>query len=276
MRFHRSILRFAATLALVGATLAGRESRAACPVGLTVSVDNDVPGSGYSEVKPENWESHNVDSCRGTYRYLSQYIGDRTRKGKATWQPKITVAGFYEVTASYRGSVNRTNDADYTLYDDKATVSRVTLDQTATSGCTRKVVGMAFCAVGGTCRLTLDGDDGKSDAADETTFVLKACEVPDAGAPADAGAPDASALDASRPAPGDAGSGDAGVPPSPGGPAASPEPGVPPAEPAGLAPLDEDAGCSSGRAGVGARSTTTGLALLLGGALLVGARRRRR
>ncbi|HQY60859.1 MAG: hypothetical protein IPQ09_02200 [Myxococcales bacterium] len=284
--------RFTAALVALALALGARESLAACPVGLAVKVDNDLPGSGYSEVKPENWESHNVDACHGTYRYLSQYIGDRTRKGKAIWQPRITVAGFYEVTASYRGSVNRTNDADYTLYDDKGLVTRASVDQSASSGCTRKAVGTAFCAVGGACRLVLDGDDGKSDAADEATFVLKACEVPDAGVPdagvPDAGVPDASMPDAATPSQPDAGVPDASMPdasrpesreagtdtgpPPPNGADASSTP-RPLGEPRTLAPPDDEGGCSSSG---GTRGAPAGSALLVGSALLLGSRRRRR
>ena len=149
----------------------------ACPVGQKISVDNDTPGSGYSEVKPENWVSHSVEACKGNYRYLSAYVGDGTRKGKATWQPKIATAGMYEVTTSFRASVNRTNDADYVLYDDKGGTQKKSVNQTQGSGCTKVVIGTAYCAVGGSCRLVLDGDDGKSDAADETVFVLKSCDT---------------------------------------------------------------------------------------------------
>lgn len=159
-------------------------ARAACPVGLTISVDNDTPGSGYSEVKPENWVSHSVDACKGNYRYLSAYVGDGTRKGKAIWQPKITTAGMYEVTTSYRATTNRTDDADYTLFDDNGGTQKKSVDQTQGNGCTKMVIGTAYCAVGGSCRLVLDGDDGKSDSADETVFVLKSCD-----ATADAGVP---------------------------------------------------------------------------------------
>ncbi|MCC6897621.1 MAG: hypothetical protein IT377_01535 [Polyangiaceae bacterium] len=156
----------------------------ACPVGQKVSVDNDTPGSGYSEVKPENWVSHSVGACKGNYRYLSAYVGDGTRKGKALWQPKITTAGMYEVTTSFRASVNRTNDADYVLYDDKGGTQKKSVNQTLGDGCTKVVIGSVYCAVGGSCRLVLDGDDGKSDAADETVFVLKSCDTgADAGPP---------------------------------------------------------------------------------------------
>jgi MYXO-CTERM domain-containing protein len=41
-----------------------------------------------------------------------------------------------------------------------------------------------YCAVGGSCRLELDGtDDNQSDSADVTTFTLVGCDAPDASAP---------------------------------------------------------------------------------------------
>ncbi|MBK6461117.1 MAG: hypothetical protein IPF92_08935 [Myxococcales bacterium] len=46
--------------------LASREARAARPIELTVSVNDDLPGSGYSEITPENRASRYVDSCRST------------------------------------------------------------------------------------------------------------------------------------------------------------------------------------------------------------------
>jgi hypothetical protein len=172
----------AALAASTTLTFAGLAS--ACPVGLKVSVDNDSPGSGYSEVKPENWLGNNVAACKGTYRYLSHTVGDGTRKGKAIWQPKIATAGMYEVTTSFRATSNRTNDADYILYDDKSGSQKKSVDQTKGTDCTKVVIGTAYCAPGGSCRLVLDGDDGKSDSGDETVFVLKSCDATsDAGVP---------------------------------------------------------------------------------------------
>ena len=93
-------------LVLTVVALAGT-ARAACPVGTVISVDNDTPGSGYSEVKPANWVTNTVNACKGSYRYLSLYAGDGTRKGKAIWQPAIAVAGTYEVTTSFRATPKR-------------------------------------------------------------------------------------------------------------------------------------------------------------------------
>lgn len=171
------------SLLLAVAFVASRNARAACPLGEVLEVDNDVANSGYSEEKPDNWVSHNVDACKGTYRYLSQYTGDGTRKGKAIWQPKITVAGVYEVSTGYRASVNRTNDADYILHDDLGGTQKKSVNQQEGNGCTKQIIGSAYCAVGGACRLVLNGDDGKSDAADVTTFTLVACDAPEAGPP---------------------------------------------------------------------------------------------
>jgi hypothetical protein len=154
---------------------------AACPSAV-LEVDNDLANSGYSEEKAQNWVSHNVDACKGTYRYLSQYTGDGSRKGKAIWQPAISVAGVYRVETGYRASVNRTNDADYVLHDDLGGVQKKSVNQQEGNGCTKQVIGDAYCQVGGSCRLVLDGDDGKSDAADVTTFTLLSCDQPEAGA----------------------------------------------------------------------------------------------
>ncbi|MEZ4227241.1 MAG: MYXO-CTERM sorting domain-containing protein [Polyangiaceae bacterium] len=157
---------------------------AQCLVGTTITVDNDVPGSGYSEEKPENWLSNNVSACQGTYRYLSHTVGDGTRKDRATWQPKIAIAGYYEVTTGFRATVNRTSDADYVLHDDKGGSTKKVVNQQQGNGCTKVVIGTIYCAVGGTCRLVLDGtDDSQSDSTDVTTFKLVSCDGFDAGPP---------------------------------------------------------------------------------------------
>ena len=148
---------------------------AQCPK-VTIQVDNDIAGSGYSEDKPQNWLSSSVGSCHKNYRYLSHTIGDGTRKGKAIWKPKIKVTGWYEVTTGYRATQNRTTDADYVLYDDAGGNKKVTISQKHSGDCTKKVVGTIYCKVGGTCRLVLDGtDDSQSDAADLTSFKLTKC-----------------------------------------------------------------------------------------------------
>lgn len=147
-----------------------------CPVGLTVTVDNDTPGSGYSEESPENWQSHNVEACQETYRYLSKYVGDGSTDGKAIWQPPIAVAGLYRVTTGFRASDNRTDDADYTAYDDLGGSQKKVVSQIG-GGCTTAEIADIYCAPGGSCRLELDGtDDTKSDAADVTTFELLSCD----------------------------------------------------------------------------------------------------
>ncbi len=160
-------------------------ANAACTIGTTITIDNDVPGSGYSEDKPQNWVGNTVAACQGTYRYLSHTVGDGTRKDKATWKPKIADAGYYEVTTSFRATENRTTDADYVLYDDKGGSTKKVVNQQQGSGCTKVVIGTAYCAVGGNCRLVLDGtDDGQSDSTDVTTFKIVSCDAPpDAGPP---------------------------------------------------------------------------------------------
>ena len=167
---------------LLAALFVSRASLAACPP-TTITVDNDIAGSGYSEEHPENFQSHDVEPCKTTYRYLSKYVGDGSSKGKAIWTPKITVGGTYAVKTGYRASVNRTSSADYIAYgDDGKSVHKVVNQQIGT-GCTYADVGTVFCKPGGTYRLVLDGNDGQSAAADVTTFELVSCDGPaDAGA----------------------------------------------------------------------------------------------
>ena len=163
------------SLALITCASYSIPAQAQCPK-LTIQVDNDIAGSGYSEEKPKNWITHSVGACYKNYRYLSHTVGDGTRKGKAIWTPKISVTGWYEVTTSYRASGNRTTDADYVLYDDAGGTKKVTINQKTSGDCTKKVVGTIYCKVGGTCRLVLDGtDDSQSDAADLTSFKLTKC-----------------------------------------------------------------------------------------------------
>ena len=149
-------------------------SRAQCPK-IVIQVDNDIKGSGYSVVKPKNWITHSVGACHKNYTYLSHTVGDGTRKGKAIWTPKITVNGWYEIKTSYRATTNRSNAADYYLYDDNGGKKKVVINQKHSGDCTKKVVGTVYCKKGGTCRLVLDGDDGQSAAADITTFTLTKC-----------------------------------------------------------------------------------------------------
>ncbi|MFO0756576.1 MAG: hypothetical protein U0359_08805 [Byssovorax sp.] len=165
-------------------TLAAPAQAGPCPA-VTIKVDNDIPGSGYSEEKPENWQTHNVGACTATYRYLSKYVGDLSSKGKAIWKPKIAQSGTYKVTTSFRATVNRTNDADYFLYDDLGGTVHKVINQAHAGDCTYEDLGMIYCQAGGQCRVVLDGtDDNKSDAADLTTFELVNCDdPPDGGAP---------------------------------------------------------------------------------------------
>jgi len=161
--------------AVVAVLAAAPVARAQCPK-ITIQVDGDISGSGYSEEKPQNWKKHTVGACHKNYVYLSHTIGDGSRKGKAIWKPKITVTGWYEVTTSYRATTNRTNDADYVLYDDAGGKKKVVVNQKHSGDCTKKTLGTIYCKVGGTCRLVLDGtDDSQSDAADITTFKLTKC-----------------------------------------------------------------------------------------------------
>lgn len=172
------MLRAWALAPVLAALLLPRAAAAAPCDGVVVTVDNDDRGSGYSEEQPENFQSHDVDACAGTYRYLSQYVGDGSTDGKAIWTPTITVDGTYQVTTSFRASANRTDDADYVLVGDDGSEHTVVVDQRG-DGCMQVELGEIWCVVGGSCRVVLDGtDDNKSDAADQTTFTLVDCEPP--------------------------------------------------------------------------------------------------
>ena len=151
---------------------------AACPVGQIVTVDNDKPGSGYSEDNPKDWEEHNVDACEGTYRYLTRGTASTQPPGKAFWKPAIKVAGLYEVETGFRASSNRSDDADYVMTGDLGDSAKLTVDQTLpapASECKRATIGKVRCLPGGKCQLTLIAKGGESVAADITTFKLVEC-----------------------------------------------------------------------------------------------------
>jgi hypothetical protein len=170
--------------ALALAVMTPGSARADCPVGTKLSVDNDIAGSGYSESPAENFASDDTYACNKTYRYLTKYSGDGTSKGKATWKPAILAPGWYRVVTSYRQTTNRTDNADYYIYDDKGqTTHKVINQRDQGSGCTKEDLGLYWCNAGGSCRLVLDGNDGESAAADITTFTLESCDAEiDAGA----------------------------------------------------------------------------------------------
>ena len=154
--------------------LTADSARAACPK-VSITVDNDSAGSGYSE-ESSNWESWSTNACKGTYRYLSKHIGDGSSKGKAIWKPKITVAGTYAVKTGWRGSSNRTDSADYTLFGDDGKSTHKVVDQHLGDACAYTSMGTTRCTPGGGCRLELVGNDGESACADVTTFDLVACD----------------------------------------------------------------------------------------------------
>lgn len=146
-------------------------------LGLEIIVDNDNPSSGYSESQSENWLSRPIGACTSTYRYLSHTVGDGSRKGKAIWQPNITVSGNYRVVTGFRATENRTPSADYFMYRDlEDSPFHKVVNQRQGNDCTYADMGVHYCEAGGNCRLVLDGTtDGHSDAADVTTFTLESC-----------------------------------------------------------------------------------------------------
>ena len=158
-----------------------------CPVGQKITVDNGATGSKttasgtYTETT-KNWDYRLGlgQSTGADYRYLSQYIGDKTRKGTAKWQPKLTRKGTYRVTATFRATGNRTKDADYYVYDANGVKSHFQVDQS--KGLTgENSFGPVYEDLGthylepGKGYVLLDGDDGKSDEADAAIFTLKSC-----------------------------------------------------------------------------------------------------
>jgi hypothetical protein len=93
---------------------------------------NKTTASGTYTETSKNWEYRaSLGQATGAdYRYLSQYIGDKTRKGTAKWTPKLTRKGTYRVTATFRATGNRTKDADYYVYDASGVKSHFQVDQT--------------------------------------------------------------------------------------------------------------------------------------------------
>jgi hypothetical protein len=167
---------------LVGCSIVGaiavlsQVATAQCPVGSKITIDYDIPGSGYSETS-NNWTTWNTSPCNGAgYRYLSHTVGDGSRKGKAIWKPAIVTKGHYRVTTGYRATENRSSDADYFAYDDLGAVVHKVVNQREGSNCQWVEMGTFFCQPGGTCRVELDGtDDSQSDCADVTIYELLDC-----------------------------------------------------------------------------------------------------
>lgn len=147
-----------------------------CHLGLRILVDHDRPRSGYRE-DSENWATWQTDPCGPPgYRYLSRTVGDGSRRGKAYWQPAISVTGWYRVTTCFRATENRGRRALYRTVDDLGGRVERVVNQYSAEG--RRVdvdFGRIHCAAGGSCRLVLVGDDGESYSADLTTFVLESC-----------------------------------------------------------------------------------------------------
>lgn len=165
-----------------------RPAPAQCPVGSKITIDYDIPGSGYTE-ESSNWATWNTSPCNGTsYRYLSHTVGDGSRKGKAIFTPTLQVAGHYRVVTGYRATSNRTTDADYFAYDDTGAVVHKVADQTQGDGCKWLDMGTFYCVPGGACRVVLDGtDDSQSDGADVTIYELVDCETGTGGGGGSAG-----------------------------------------------------------------------------------------
>jgi len=148
----------------------------ACHLGLQYLVDNDRPGSGYREERPDNWGSDPDYSCHGTYRYLTRGSGDGSRRGKAIWQPAVAIAGSYRVVTGYRASGNRTTDADYLLHDDRGGRPRRTRPASPSSA----------ARGAGPCRGTAPGSQPTRPTSCASTAALpaRACSPTATAAPA--------------------------------------------------------------------------------------------
>lgn len=152
-----------------------------CDVGKKIMIDNGQ--AGYSETT-QNWATWNsIGQAIGKdYRYLSKTVGDGSKKGTAKWNPKLPVAGMYKVQATFRATGNRTNDADYFVYDSKGKSKQYVVDQT--DGLTGEAGhGPVYADLGthhfepGKGYVILDGtDDAKSDEADAVIWTLKSCD----------------------------------------------------------------------------------------------------
>ena len=161
----------------------GTEPPPTCPIGTTISIDNGQ--AGYSETG-NDWKSWGGlgQSMGKDYRYLSWEAGESNeRKGKAIWKPNLTHAGKYKVSAVFRATHNRTDDADYFVYDAAGKAHHTVVDQRDGStkegdahGPVKADLGVHLLEPNKSCRVVLDGtDDNKSDEADGVIFELVEC-----------------------------------------------------------------------------------------------------
>ena len=154
-----------------------------CPAGSKIAIDNNEPG--YSETG-NDWATWGGlgQSMGKNYRFLSNTVGGNDRKGTAKWKPKITIEGMYKVTAVFRATHNRTDDADYYVIDSNGKKTHYPVDQRDGSvkegdahGPVTADLGTHFFKPGTNAHVLLDGtDDNKSDEADGVTWVLVDCQ----------------------------------------------------------------------------------------------------
>lgn len=76
----------------------------------------DLGEGSYIDIGDSWRTSERPYMVNGQSRYLSQWEGRMKRHGTAYWRVLIPRTGWYKLEASYKQSVNRTHDADYSIY----------------------------------------------------------------------------------------------------------------------------------------------------------------
>lgn len=139
---------------------------------------DDQDGSPGFTTTGDNWSTWSMPSGYGfdggdtSYHYLTSYEGDGDRKGTATWSPDLPRAGTYQVSAWYRLTSNRSDDADHYVYDASGASHHVSVDQTGDGASGWVELAEVSCNAGrGGCTVVLDGDDGQSDEANAMRFL---------------------------------------------------------------------------------------------------------
>ncbi len=146
----------------------------AVPIGWVKVVDNGDPGyqeTGIAWVSYPFPEAHN-----GEYRYLSHLGHKVERKGTATWKIQIPTTGSYSLEIHYRPTENRTNDADFHVYDGNGKIHKYSINQSyhghlSSTGWLN--LGTFKWYSGQMAKIVLDGtDDNQSDEADAVRWKL--------------------------------------------------------------------------------------------------------
>lgn len=138
-------------------------------------VDNGDPG--YSETGIA-WVTYTFPGAyNGEYRFLSHLGHTVERKGTATWEVDIPTTGKYRVDIHFRPTENRSNDADFHVYDGNGVIHKYSVNQTyhgVLSSVGWYTLGTYFWDAGQIGKVVLDGtDDNLSDEADAVRWTLQ-------------------------------------------------------------------------------------------------------